>query len=203
MTDEALHHAETHDALEGIAPPSAATRLVGHSKAIEQLERSASAGHHAVILEGVSGIGKATAAFILAKLQMGAKGSFADGVDAKDPVHRQIAQGAHPNLSHVTRPWSSQTKKWKTGSGVDQIEVLDLEDDRPNIETSVFAREILSKVMTLPDPLRTAVVLVSVEGFNCREAAAFLGIASTTFSSRLSRARAELSGFASDERQAE
>lgn len=96
-----------------------------------------------------------------------------------------------------------RAQKVRRGSGVDQIEVLDLEDDRPNIETSVFAREILSKVMTLPDPLRTAVVLVSVEGFNCREAAAFLGIASTTFSSRLSKARAELSGFASDEKHAE
>ena len=116
--------AETHDALEDIAPPSAACQLIGHHTSTELLLRSTQSGHHAIIMEGQAGIGKATAAFLIAKLKFGANGSFRDGIDTQSPAHLQVAQRAHPNLVHLTREWSTQTKKWKTGISVEQIRKL-------------------------------------------------------------------------------
>lgn len=117
-------NAETHDTLEEIDPPSATTRLFGHVASTELLMRSAASGHHAIILEGQEGIGKASAAFVLAKLKLGAGGTIGDGIDPQSPAHRQVAQGAHPNLVHVTRQWSTQTKKWKTAITIDQVRGL-------------------------------------------------------------------------------
>ncbi|MEO1748867.1 MAG: DNA polymerase III subunit delta' [Pseudomonadota bacterium] len=124
MNTPDISYVANHDTLEDVAPPNAAHRLIGHAHATELLVRSADSGHHAIIIEGQEGIGKATAAFLLAKLKFGADGTFAKGVDRESGAHRQIAQGAHPNLIHLTREWSSQTKKWKTAISVDQIRSL-------------------------------------------------------------------------------
>ncbi|MEL6817552.1 MAG: DNA polymerase III subunit delta' [Pseudomonadota bacterium] len=124
MSNHEIAFVETYDALEDIPPPSAAYQIVGHGKSLDMLLKSAESGHHAIILEGQEGIGKATAAFILAKMKLGASGSFAEGIDRQSSAHRQIAQGANPNLIHVTRELSVQTKKWKTAISVDQIRSL-------------------------------------------------------------------------------
>ncbi len=59
-------------------------------------------------------------------------------------------------------------------------------------ETNYFAREVIQKVLELPEAQRETVVLVYVEGFKYTEAAQILDVPLGTIMSRLSTARAAL-----------
>lgn len=63
-----------------------------------------------------------------------------------------------------------------------------------SIETTVEVRQLLRHVGELPEGQRAAIVLVYVEGFAYREAAAILGIPIGTVMSRLASARSILAG---------
>jgi RNA polymerase sigma-70 factor (ECF subfamily) len=63
-------------------------------------------------------------------------------------------------------------------------------EDRPM--TAIRAREVLDAVVGLPEPFRSAVVLVDVQGFKSIDAARELGIAEGTLASRLHRGRAQV-----------
>ena len=62
----------------------------------------------------------------------------------------------------------------------------------PNQEDHIELNQLLRRVLALPEDQRTALVLVSVEGFTYREAAETLGVPEGTILSRVSRARAAL-----------
>ena len=53
------------DVLDGAVPPAENTRLFGHAEAEHFLAQSyrSGKGHHAILIEGPAGIGKATLAF--------------------------------------------------------------------------------------------------------------------------------------------
>ena len=59
-------------------------------------------------------------------------------------------------------------------------------------ETNIFAVEVFTQVMDLPEAQRAAVLLVFVEGFSYREAAEILEVPIGTIMSRLASARAKL-----------
>lgn len=59
-------------------------------------------------------------------------------------------------------------------------------------ELNIFAREVFTQVMQLPEAQRETVVLVFVEGYTYREAAALLEVPIGTIMSRLSNARKKL-----------
>lgn len=61
-----------------------------------------------------------------------------------------------------------------------------------NVEASVFAKQVFSKVMELPEAQHQTVIVVYVEGFKYTEAAAFLDIPVGTVMSRLAVARSKL-----------
>jgi DNA polymerase III subunit delta' len=97
-----------HDTLDDTPPPMVSARLVGHQVIIERMLAEYSAGkmHHATILSGPQGIGKATLVFHFAKqVYIGA-----DETDASE----KIQAGTHPSLMHVTRSWNEDTKKFRT-----------------------------------------------------------------------------------------
>ena len=48
---------------------------------------------------------------------------------------------------------------------LDSAEALAVEDVSPGVETNVFAAEVFSKVMALPEAQRSTVELVYVQGF--------------------------------------
>lgn len=113
-----------HDALDGIAPPCASVRLIGHERSVAQMLAIVRSGHHAILLDGEQGIGKATAAFHLAHALL--TGAIPEGDTLPEPnpasaEHRQIAQGAHPNLVHLTRPRNATGSGFKTVITVDEV----------------------------------------------------------------------------------
>ncbi|MEO0358076.1 MAG: RNA polymerase sigma factor [Pseudomonadota bacterium] len=77
----------------------------------------------------------------------------------------------------------------KTGSLSGAEDIADL---LPSSETNIFAREVLTNVMSLPEAQRETVLLVYVEEFTYREAASVLDVPIGTVMSRLAAARKKL-----------
>jgi len=86
-----------------------------------------------------------------------------------------------------------RAQKVRRGQGVVPIEDASIPDNKPDAVSNIFGREVLNKVMSLPEAQRTTVLLVYVEGFKYAEAAEILNIPPGTVMSRLSAARATLS----------
>jgi DNA polymerase-3 subunit delta' len=114
--------------LDGALPPARNPHLYGHRAAEDFLARSYQSGkaHHAILIEGPEGIGKATLAFRFANHVLAhpdpatAPGHIADP-DIDSPVSRQLASGASHNLLHLTRPVDEKTGKAKTAITVDEV----------------------------------------------------------------------------------
>ncbi|QBF33687.1 RNA polymerase sigma factor [Thalassococcus sp. S3] len=94
--------------------------------------------------------------------------------------------------------WLNQLRaaRIRANQSLDASPDLQIADPGADTETNIFARQVFSKVMELPEAQRETVVLVYVEGFSYREAAAILDIPVGTVMSRLASARGKLSVFA-------
>jgi len=79
----------------------------------------------------------------------------------------------------------------RTGA-LDSAEALAIEDVKPGPEANIFAAEVFTKVMALPEAQRSTVELVYVQGFKYSEAARILDVPIGTVMSRLAAARATL-----------
>lgn len=119
---------EQADSLADVPEPAENPALVGHADLAAQLAAAYRAGklHHALLLTGQKGIGKATFAFhlarhLLANPRSAAAASGFTSPDVAAPVFRQVASGAHPAVLHLTRPWDEKTKKFKAAITVDEI----------------------------------------------------------------------------------
>lgn len=119
---------ERHDSLPEIPEPSENPHLVGHDEAASALARAYRAGrlHHALLIAGPAGIGKATLAFHLANHLFTHPDHRAapETLQAPDPqsqTFRLIAQDAHPSLLHLARPYVERDKKFKTVITVDEV----------------------------------------------------------------------------------
>ncbi len=86
----------------------------------------------------------------------------------------------------------------RTGA-LDSAEALAIEDINPGAEANIFAAEVFTKVMALPEAQRSTVELVYVQGFKYSEAARILDVPIGTVMSRLSAARAALAPLNSEE----
>lgn len=114
--------------LDGAIAPSANTVLFGHDQAQAFLAQSYASGkgHHAILIDGPEGIGKATLAFRFANHVLNhpdfrtAPDTLADP-DPSSPVYRQIAGGASHNLLYLTRPTDPKTGKLKTTTTIDEV----------------------------------------------------------------------------------
>ena len=119
---------EVADRMDDVPLPAESTHLIGHESAVERLAHSYRSGklHHAWLISGPRGIGKSTLAFHFARHVMAnpdhknASGSIEPDAWPESLV-RQVAQGAHPDLLHLTRPWDDKGKKFKTQLSVDEI----------------------------------------------------------------------------------
>lgn len=114
--------------LDGAIPPQENTKLFGHDEAEQFLALSyrSGKGHHAVLIEGPEGIGKATLAFRFANHVLSHPDPLLAPERLVDPdvgsmVSRQISSGASHNLLHLTRPVDEKTGKVKSAITVDEV----------------------------------------------------------------------------------
>jgi len=116
------------DQIDGIPHPAENEQLVGHEDAVETMLTRYASGrmHHAWLLTGPRGIGKATFALKIAEHIF----RYPSGSDApnqleqfsvEDPVKGKIAACSHPNLLHMARPYNFKDKKFRTQLTVKEI----------------------------------------------------------------------------------
>jgi len=102
----------------------AALPLIGHAAAQQAFESAAASGrmHHAWMIEGPSGIGKARFAMRCAAWLLGARGPSDAPFDApaEDPVMSRCLSGGHPDLRILTRELNDKGKL-KQDISIDQI----------------------------------------------------------------------------------
>jgi len=105
--------------------------LLGHAAAERALAQAFASGrmHHAWLLAGRAGIGKATLAYRLARHVLAQPGERDPAgqslaVPAGASAARQIAAQAHPGLLVLRRPWDLRTKRFATGIPVDEVRRL-------------------------------------------------------------------------------
>lgn len=119
---------EQHDTLPDVPEPAENLNLSGHQDIVRQSIAAYRAGklHHALLLGGPQGIGKATFAFHFARYLL----QFPDPADASDeltaanpqsPLVRQLATGAHPAVLYLTRPRGLKDGTFKTEITVGEI----------------------------------------------------------------------------------
>lgn len=114
--------------LEGAIAPAANPNLFGHDSAQHYLAETyrSGKGHHAILLEGAEGIGKATLAFRFANHilhhPVATKAPQKLMVpDPDSPITRQMISGASHDLLHLQRPVDAKTGKVKTAITVDEV----------------------------------------------------------------------------------
>jgi RNA polymerase sigma-70 factor, ECF subfamily len=96
--------------------------------------------------------------------------------------------------------WLNQLRaeKVRRGGGLVPVEHAGLIDAASDAEANLFANEVFSEVMALPEAQRAAVLLVYVEGYLYKEAAEHLDVPVGTVMSRLASARDRLSVLRED-----
>lgn len=120
--------ADQPDVLDGAIAPAENSALFGHEAAEAFLAQSyhSGKGHHAILIEGPEGIGKATLAFRFANhvLTYPDPASAPPELAAPDPnsaISRQVALGASHNLLHLTRPVDEKSGRMKSSITVDEV----------------------------------------------------------------------------------
>lgn len=116
------------DRLEPFSAPREVDRVYGHDSAEAEFVASLQSGrlHHAWLLIGPDGVGKATLAYRLARMVLahGTGGSTTEPVSAANPLFRKVAGLAHPNLLVIRRSWIEKTKRYSQWIGVNEVRRL-------------------------------------------------------------------------------
>ena len=116
------------DRLDGFSTPREVDRLFGHDAAISEFDDALHSGrmHHAWLLVGPEGIGKATLAYRFARaaLAEGDHDAARDAIDRDHPVFRKVAALSHPNLLLIRRSWVEKSKRYSQWIGVEEVRRL-------------------------------------------------------------------------------
>ncbi len=99
--------------------------LTGHEAEEAEIASAWEAGrmHHAWLITGSRGVGKATLAYRAARRALGARRDAsrgALGADPEDAICRRIEAQSHSDLMVIRRPWNDATKKVRAEITVDE-----------------------------------------------------------------------------------
>jgi RNA polymerase sigma-70 factor, ECF subfamily len=109
-----------------------------------------------------------------------------------------LIRWAYTILSSI---WKNElrARRIRMGEGFVDPEFELVADASREIETNLFARQVLKEIERLPEAQRQAVFLVYGEGLSYREAAEVLDVPQGTIMSRLAAARTKLAQMKDDE----
>jgi DNA polymerase-3 subunit delta' len=119
------------DRLEGFPHPRETARLIGHAGAEAELAASFASGrmHHAWLIAGREGIGKATLAYRMARHVL-ARPSERDAagrsleIAPNTSAARQVLALSHPGLLVLRRPYDTRARRHATSIPVDEVRRL-------------------------------------------------------------------------------
>ncbi|MEZ5828808.1 MAG: hypothetical protein R3D01_10740 [Hyphomicrobiales bacterium] len=167
------------DRLDPFSSPREVDRVFGHEEAIGEFEAALKSGrmHHAWLLVGPEGIGKATLAYRFAREVLAQGGPSPNDIHADHPVFRKVAGLSHPNLLLIRRSWIEKSKRYSQWIGVDEVRRLRAflghsagEDgwrvvivDRAD-ESNQNAANALLKALEEPPPQTLFLLVSSAEG---------------------------------------
>lgn len=117
------------DCLEGFPHPRETSALFGHGKLEQELAETFAGGrmHHAWLLAGPEGIGKATLAYRLARhvlARPAERGAGNLGVDSSTAAARQVLALSHPGLLLLRRPYDVRAKRFAASILIDEVRRL-------------------------------------------------------------------------------
>src|SRR5580658_4865977 len=104
--------------------PRANPLLLGHETAERTLLDAMHHGrmHHAWLITGPEGIGKATLAFRFARRLLAGRGEHGSlALDPSHPAFRRVASGGHADLTVIERAINEKTKRLKRDIAVDDV----------------------------------------------------------------------------------
>src|SRR6476646_7262774 len=104
--------------------PRANPLLLGHETAEATLLDAMRSGriHHAWLITGPDGVGKATLAYRLARrLLAGMPSDNSLALDPQHPVFRRVAAGAHADLHTVERAYDEKRRRMRTQIAVEDV----------------------------------------------------------------------------------
>lgn len=95
--------------------------LFGHDAAERTLMDALAGGrlHHAWLITGPDGVGKATLAFRFARRLLAGRGGL--DMAAADPVFRRVAAGGHADLLVIEREWDDKKKRLKRNISAESV----------------------------------------------------------------------------------
>jgi DNA polymerase-3 subunit delta' len=104
--------------------PRANPLLLGHADAEATILDAIRAGrmHHAWLITGPEGVGKATLAYRFARRLLAGQGSGDSlALDPADPVFRRVAAGSHADMKTIERVLNEKTKRMQTQIAVEKV----------------------------------------------------------------------------------
>lgn len=114
------------DRVPGAPHPRMTGRVIGQDHAIGDFVEAARGGrlHHAWLLTGPRGVGKATLAWAIARWLISGAESNDLGVAADDPAARRLRALSEPGLQLIRRPWDDKAGRLRAEITVDEIRKL-------------------------------------------------------------------------------
>lgn len=114
------------DRVPGAPHPRMTERVIGQDHAIHDFVDAAKTGrlHHAWLLTGPRGVGKATLAWAIARWLISGADSGDLSVDGDDPGARRVRALSEPGLQLIRRPWDEKAGRLRAEITVDEVRKL-------------------------------------------------------------------------------
>ncbi|MCQ0970590.1 DNA polymerase III subunit delta' [Paracoccus sp. TK19116] len=114
------------DRVPGAPHPRHAARVVGQDAAVAQFVEAAGSGrlHHAWLLTGPRGVGKATLAWAIARWLLSESGTRDLTASEDAPEVRRLRALSEPRLSLIRRPWDDKAGRLRAEITVEEVRRL-------------------------------------------------------------------------------